>query len=217
METAAPELEEKTAEPDWRRSRLDPADGGSRTGRWRQLDRGRWRQLDGGRRRQQDRPTETAGPGPTEAAGPGPAETAGRGPTDEAGPGPTETAGPADKGSRTGTGSCCSLSRWCVCVCIRAAESESEPESESVGVGCFSRSRSRNRSRQNLPTPTDSGQALIPDSNKSPCRLIKAFSTHIFVVDWLNGKYRTQPFAALHSRHGNQSKFRTWAHPSPDV
>ena len=51
----------------------------------------------------------------------------------------------------------------------RAAESESEPESESVGVGCFPRSRSRSRSRQNLPTPSDSGQALIPDSQKSPC------------------------------------------------
>ena len=66
-------------------------------------------------------PTYTAGPGPTEAAGPGPAETAGPGPTDEAGPGPTETAGPADEGSRTGTGSCCSLSR-CVCVYVCMCE-----------------------------------------------------------------------------------------------
>ena len=55
----------------------------------------------------------------------------------------------------------------------KAAESESE--SESVGVGCFARSRSRSRSRQNLSTPTDSGQALIPDSKKSPCRLFKSF------------------------------------------
>ena len=55
------------------------------------------------------------------------------------------------------------------------SESESEPESESVGVGCFSRSRSRSRSRQNLPTPTDSGQALFPDSQKSPCRLFRPF------------------------------------------
>ena len=67
---------------------------------------------------------------------------------------------------------------WVDCVQIwfmtsRAAESESEPESESVGVGCFVRSRSR--SRQNLSTPTDSGQALIPDSKKSPCRLFIAF------------------------------------------
>ena len=60
----------------------------------------------------------------------------------------------------------------------RAAESESE--SKSVGVGCFSRSRSRSRSRQNLPTPTDSGQTLVPDSQKLPCRLLRHFSAHIF-------------------------------------
>ena len=66
---------------------------------------------------------------------------------------------------------------------IRAAETESESESESVGVGCFSRSRSRSRSRQNLPTPTDSEQALIPDSQQSPCRLFWHFSAHNFAVD----------------------------------
>ena len=74
---------------------------------------------------------------------------------------------------------------------IRAAESESEPESESVGVRCFARSRSRSRSRQNLPTPTDSGKRLIGDSKKSPCRLVKAFSVQIYVMDWLDDRYRT--------------------------
>ena len=64
-----------------------------------------------------------------------------------------------------------------------------------VGVGCFSRSRSR--SRQNLPTPTDSGQALTPDSQKSPCRLFRPFFAHIFVVDWLDDRYRTKPCDVL--------------------
>ena len=68
----------------------------------------------------------------------------------------------------------------------RAAESESEPESESDGVGCFPRSRSR----QNLPTPTDSGQALIPDSQKLPCRLIKTFFCP-YLCDGLADRYQT--------------------------
>ena len=58
----------------------------------------------------------------------------------------------------------------------RAAESE--PESESVGVGCFARSQSR--SQRNLLTPTDSGQALIPDSKKSPCRSINPAVAGVF-------------------------------------
>ena len=97
----------------------------------------------------------------------------------------------------------------------RAAESESEPESESVGVGCFSRSRSR--SRQNLPTSTDSRQTLIPDSQKSPCRLFRPFFAQMFVVDWLDDKYRSKPCAVLHSRDGNRSKFRTQTQPGPDI
>ena len=78
---------------------------------------------------------------------------------------------------------------------LRAAESESEPESESVGVGCLSRSRSWSRSRQNLPTLTDSGQALIRDSQKSPCRLFRPF-LRIFL--WLTGwTINSEPSPAL--------------------
>ena len=81
-------------------------------------------------------------------------------------------------------------------VLTRAAESESEPESESVGVGCFPRSLSLSRIRQNLPTPTDSGQALIPDLRKSPCRLIKTCPAQIYVLDWQDD-IGTEPSSAL--------------------
>ena len=65
------------------------------------------------------------------------------------------------------------------------SRSRSRSRSQS-GVGCFARSRSRSRNRQNLPTPTDSGQALIPDSKKSPCRLIEHISVHIYVANgWM--------------------------------
>ena len=111
METAAPELEAKMAGPDWRRSRLDPSDGGDgRTGAMEATGPGL---------------TETAGPGQTETAGPSRPRQKDRGRrrqlvrcrrrkldrTD----GGSWTG--ADGGSWTGTGSCCSLSR-CVCVCM---------------------------------------------------------------------------------------------------
>ena len=99
----------------------------------------------------------------------------------------------------------------------RAAESESEPESESVGVGCFPRSRSRSRSRQNLPTPTDSGQALIPDSQKSPCWLFKTFCSYFCgrLAGWLIPNQVLR--CSAYSRDGNRSKFRTQAQPGPDI
>ena len=86
----------------------------------------------------------------------------------------------------------------CRQISIRAAESESE--SESVGVG--------SRSRQNPPTPTDSGQRLIRDSQEIVMP-IRALSVQNYLMDWLDNRYRTQPCAALHSRHGKRAKFRT--------
>ena len=47
--------------------------------------------------------------------------------------------------------------------------------------------------------------------------IIWAVFAHIFVVDWLDDKYRTKPCAVLHSRDGNRSKFRTQTQPVPDI
>ena len=47
--------------------------------------------------------------------------------------------------------------------------------------------------------------------------IIWAGFAHIFVVDWLDDKYRTKPCAVLHSRDGNRSKFRTQTQPVPDI
>ena len=93
-------------------------------------------------------------------------------------------------------------------------------------AGLRSQSRSRSRSEsvvfpgvgvgvgQNLPTPTDSGQALISDSQKEPCRLFKVFFyAYFFVMDWLDDKYRTLSCAVLHAEMtiGQNS----WLRPNP--
>ena len=66
-----------------------------------------------------------------------------------------------------------------------------------AGVGCYARSRSR----QNLP---------IPDNSKnSPCRLSKAIICPDLCCGLAGWWHQTQSCAALHSRHGNRSKFRT--------
>ena len=74
----------------------------------------------------------------------------------------------------------------------RAAESESKSESNhSVSVIFL-----RVGSRQSLTTPTDSWQAFIPDSQKSPFRLFDVFFLPIFLwwTGWMMG---TEPSPAL--------------------
>ena len=86
------------------------------------------------------------------------------------------------------------------------SRSRSRSQSESVvllGVGVGVGVDKIHRLR---PTP---GNLLFPIQRNRHADYLKHFSAQIYVVDWLDDRYRTQSCAALHVRHGNRSKFRT--------